>query len=175
MNTDGFPTTLVGAVRFFKDEAVCRDFLAAMRWPDGVRCVACDSDRISFLKSRSLWRCKDCRKQFSVRVGTLFEDSHIPLAKWMPAFWLLTAGKKSRSSHQLARDLGVQQKTAWFMAHRIRLAIDTEDYSRPLAGEVEADETYMGGTDKNKHLHLRGPGNTIKRAPWGPHIGKVAV
>ena len=170
-----FPTTLIEAVRFFSDEAVCRDFVAAMRWPEGVRCVACGSDRLGFLKSRALYRCKDCRKMFSVRMGTIFEDSHIPLSKWLPAFWLLTAGKKSRSSHQLAKDLGVTQKTAWFMAHRIRLAMETEDFGRPLAGEVEADETYMGGKDANKHADLKGKGGTLKRAPWGPHLGKVAV
>lgn len=175
MNTDQFPTTLIEAVRYFRDEEVCKDFVTAMRWPEGVRCVACGSDRLGYVKTRSLWRCKDCRKMFSVRVGTIFEDSHIPLSKWLPAFWLLSAGKKSRSSHQLAKDLGVTQKTAWFMAHRIRLAMETEDYGRPFSGEVEADEAYMGGHNANKHRDLRGDGRTLKRARWGPHLGKVDV
>src|SRR5207302_10535277 len=127
MNTaKPFPKTLVAAVRYFDDEAVCVEFLARLRWPDGVRCIECDSDRVGFISTRSLWRCKDCRKQFSVKQGTIFEDSSIPLSTWLPAMWLYAAGKKGRSSHQLARDLGVTQKTAWFMGHRIRLAMETE-------------------------------------------------
>lgn len=163
-----FPTTLIKAVTYFSDEATCRDFLAGMRWPGGVRCIFCDSDRCGYIATRSLWRCKACRKEFTVKKGTIFEDSPIPLSKWLPAMWLLTAGKKSRSSHQLAKDLGVTQRTAWFMAHRIRLAMETDSFNAPLSGEVEADETMMGGSDKNKHAHLR-------RGPWGPMLGKTAV
>ena len=150
-----FPTTLLGAVRYFEGEAVCRDFLAGMRWPDGVTCIACGSGDPSFIRTRSLWRCKACRKEFSVKKGTIFEDSPIPLSKWLPAIWLYSAGKKSRSSHQLARDLGVTQKTAWFMSHRIRLAMETDTFNEPRTGEVEVDETMMGGKDKKKHAHLR--------------------
>jgi transposase-like protein len=168
MSEASFPTTLLEAVRYFGDETVCRDFLAGLRWPNGVRCIACDSDRVGFLQTRSLWRCKDCRKEFSVKKGTIFEDSPIPLSKWLPAIWLYSAGKKGRSSHQLARDLGVTQKTAWFISHRIRLAMEVEGFGRPLSGEVEADETIVGGRDQNKHAHLR-------RGPWGPQVGKVAV
>ena len=97
MSEPQFPRTLVEAVRYFADEAVCRDFLAGLRWPDGVRCVFCDSDRLGFIATRSLWRCKDCRKQFSVKKGTIFEDSPVPLSKWLPALWLYSAGKKGRS------------------------------------------------------------------------------
>ncbi|MHB8718109.1 MAG: IS1595 family transposase [Candidatus Dormibacteria bacterium] len=168
MSEARFPTTLLEAVRYFSDETVCRDFLAGLRWPNGVRCIACDSGRVGFLKTRSLWRCRDCRKEFSVKKGTIFEDSPITLSKWLPAIWLYSAGKKGRSSHQLARDLGVTQKTAWFISHRIRLAMEVEGFDRPLSGEVEADETIIGGRDKNKHAHLR-------RGPWGPQVGKVAV
>jgi transposase-like protein len=168
MSEASFPTTLLEAVRYFGDEDVCRDFLAGLRWPNGVQCIRCDSEQVGFLATRSLWRCKDCRKEFSVKRGTIFEDSPIPLSKWLPAIWLYSAGKKGRSSHQLARDLGVTQKTAWFMSHRIRLAMDTESFDAPLSGEVEVDETIMGGHDKNKHAHLR-------RGPWGPQVGKVAV
>jgi transposase-like protein len=168
MSEASFPTTLLEAVRFFGDEAVCRDFLAGLRWPNGVRCIRCDSERVGFLATRSLWRCKECRKEFSVKKGTIFEDSPIALSKWLPAIWLYSAGKKGRSSHQLARDLGVTQKTAWFISHRIRLAMDTDSFDAPLSGEVEVDETIMGGHDKNKHAHLR-------RGPWGPQVGKVAV
>jgi len=168
VSTESFPTTLVEAVRYFADENVCADFLAGLRWPNGVRCVFCDSDRIGHIATRSLWRCKACRKSFSVKKGTIFEDSPIPLSKWLPAMWLYSAGKKGRSSHQLARDLGVTQKTAWFIGHRIRLAMETEDFGRPLSGEVEADETLMGGKERFKHRDRKRP------LPWGP-LGKVAV
>jgi transposase-like protein len=161
------PTTLVEAVRYFSDEAVCREFLAAQRWPRGVKCLECRSDRVGFLPSRSIWYCKACGLRFSVKKGTIFEDSPVPLSKWLPAIWLYSAGKKSRSSHQLARDLGVTQKTAWFMSHRIRVALHIPD-DTPLSGEVEADETFIGGKDKNKHIERR-------RGPWGPQVGKVAV
>jgi len=176
-----FPTTLIEAVKYFNDEAVCRDFLASLRWPVGVRCVFCDHDKVGRVERKNdrrgqpypngprvVWRCRSCKHEFSVTKGTIFEDSPIPLCKWLPAIWLLTAGKKSRSSHQLAKDLGVTQRTAWFMAHRIRLAMETDSFNAPLSGEVEADETIMGGHDRNKHAHLR-------RGPWGPQVGKVAV
>ena len=169
MSEAKFPTTLLEAVRYFGDEAVCRDFLAGLRWPNGVRCIGCDSERVGFIATRSLWRCKDCRKEFSVKKGTIFEDSPIPLSKWLPAIWLYSAGKKGRSSHQLARDLGVTQKTAWFISHRIRLAMDTDSFDAPLSGEVEADETFIGGRDQNKHAHLRRPMGR------GPMLGKAAV
>src|SRR5438132_680306 len=175
-----FPTTLIEAVKYFDDEAVCRDFLASLRWPDGVLCAFCQSDKVGRIERKTdrrgnplpngprvLWRCKECRKEFSVTKGTIFEDSPIPLSKWMPAIWLLTAGKKSRSSHQLAKDLGVTQRTAWFMAHRIRLAMATDSYDGPLSGEVEADETYIGGKDRNKHREYRGMGAAFTRGPWG--------
>ncbi|MGD1052611.1 MAG: IS1595 family transposase [Candidatus Dormibacteria bacterium] len=167
MTTETFPTTLLAAARYFEDEGVCRDFLAALRWPNGVTCIACRSENVGFIRTRSLWRCRACRKEFSVKKGTIFEDSAIPLSKWLPAIWLYSAGKKGRSSHQLARDLGVTQKTAWFMGHRIRLALETDPVA-PLSGEVEADETFMGGKEKFKHADKRRP------QPWGP-LGKVAV
>src|SRR5438105_6288783 len=170
-----FPKTLIGAVRFFGDEAVCVEFLARLRWPDGVRCIYCDSDRVGYIKTRFLWRCKECRKEFSVKKGTIFEDSPIPLSKWFPAMWLYSAGKKGRSSHQLARDLGVTQKTAWFMSHRIRLAMESDPFAPPLSGEIEVDETYVGGKDRNRHKHLRGMQANMQRAPWGIQLGKVAV
>jgi len=136
-----FPTTPLAAVRYSEDEAVGRDFLAGLRWPVAVACVFCGSEKVGHIATRSLWRCKGCRKQFSVRKGTIFEDSPIPLSKWLPAICLYSAGKKGRSSHQLARDLGVTQKTAWFMSHRIRLAMETDTFNSPLSGEVEVDET----------------------------------
>jgi transposase-like protein len=168
MSEASFPTTLIEAVRYFDSETVCRDILAGLRWPNGVVCPVCQSDRVGFLATRSLWRCKACRKQFSIKKGTIFEDSPISLSKWLPAIWLYSAGKKGRSSHQLAKDLGVTQKTAWFMSHRIRLAMEAKSFDDPLSGEVEVDETIIGGKDRFKHAHLR-------RGPWGPQVGKVAV
>jgi len=133
-----------------------------------VVCIACGSDKVGFLRTRSLWRCRVCRKEFSVKKGTIFEDSPIPLSKWLPAMWLYCAGKKGRSSHQLAKDLGVTQKTAWFIGHRIRLAMETESFGDPLEGEIEADETFVGGKEKFKHANRR------QHRGRGP-IGKVAV
>jgi transposase-like protein len=169
MSSERFPTTLLAAVRYFEDETVCRDFLAGLRWPVAVSCVFCGSEKVGHIATRSLWRCKDCRKQFSVKKGTIFEDSPISLSKWLPAIWLYSAGKKGRSSHQLARDLGITQKSAWFMSHRIRLAMETQSFDSPLSGEVEVDETIMGGHDQNKHAHLR------RYMGRGSLPGKVAV
>jgi transposase-like protein len=170
MSEAQFPTTLLQAVRYFSDEDVCRDFLAGLRWPNGVQCIRCDSDRVGFLATRSLWRCKECRKEFSVKKGTIFEDSPIPLSKWLPAIWLYSAGKKGRSSHQLARDLGVTQKTAWFISHRIRLAMDTDSFNTPLSGDVEADETFIGGKARNMHQSVR-----ARKITGTGGAGKVAV
>jgi len=126
MATKEFPNTLLAAITYFSDEDVCRDFLAGLRWPNGVECPYCGSDRVGYLQTRGVWKCKDkdCRRQFSVKKGTIFEDSPIPLSKWLLAIWLYSAGRKGRSSHQLAKDLGVTQKSAWFMSHRIRLALE---------------------------------------------------
>ncbi len=164
-----FPNTLVDAIRHFSDEDVCRDFLASLRWPDGVRCLRCDSDRLGFIATRSLWRCKECKYEFGVKKGTIFEDSPIKLSKWLPALWIYSASKKGRSSHQLAKDLGVTQKTAWFMSHRIRLAMQAESFDA-LSGEVEADETFVGGKAKFQHESKRkhiGTGGVGKAAVLG--------
>ncbi len=163
-----FPTSLVEAIRYFSDENVCRDFVARLRWPNGVTCIYCQSRQIGFISTRSLWRCKSCKQRFSVKKGTIFEDSPIPLSKWLPAIWMYSANKKGLSSHQLARNLGITQKSAWFMSHRIRLALRTESFNRPLSGEVEADETFMGGKEKFKHEAKR------KHPGQGP-VGKQAV
>lgn len=164
------PKTLIEAIRYFSDQDVCRDFVANLRWPDGVTCPrnGCGSANVHFISTRKIWRCNGCKKQFSVKVGTIFEDSPIGLDKWLPAIWLLTADKKGVSSYQLERALGVTQKTAWFMLHRIRLAMSTESFNAPLSGEVEADETYVGGKEKNKHASRK------LRLGTGP-VGKAAV
>jgi transposase-like protein len=130
--------------------------------------MRCDGKELGFVSSRSLWRCKACKYEFGVKKGTIFEDSPIALSKWLPALWMYSAFKKGVSSHQLARNLGVTQKTAWFMSHRIRLAMEIGHFDAPLSGEVEADETYVGGKAKFQHE------NKKKHIGTGG-MGKVAV
>lgn len=128
--------------------------MIAMRWEDGkVRCPQCGSDHVTKLSGTQLWKCyaKHPRAKFSLKVGTIFEDSPIPMSKWLPAAWLLINCKNGISSWELHRDLGVTQKTAWFMLHRIRLAMQTPTFGK-LSGEIEADETFVGGKVANMHL-----------------------
>jgi transposase-like protein len=156
------PTSLVTAIRYFSNPDVALDFLAGLRWPDGVACPICGSKENSFLKTRRIWKCKGCRKQFSVKLGTIFEDSPIGLDKWLPAIWLLVNAKNGISSYELARGLGVTQKTAWFMLHRIRLAMQTKTFNK-FKGDVEVDESFIGGLARFMH---KGPRKTAnQRAP----------
>jgi transposase-like protein len=151
----------------FKTEVAARKHLEKVRWADGVNCPHCGVvDRASRIKGKSarpgLWFCNACRKQFSVTVGTLFERSKVPLHKWLLAVHLLTSSKKGMSAHQLHRMLGVTYKTAWFMSHRIREAMRPADDAGPLGGSgktVEADETVIGGKERNKHKSKRNPKN----------------
>jgi transposase-like protein len=142
--------TLREAILYFRDRDIARQFVADLRWPNGVTCPHCDADNPMFLASRKIWKCRDCRKQFSVKVGTIFEDSPLGLEKWLPALWMLANCKNGISSYELARDLGVTQKTAWFMLSRIRLAMQTRSFKK-LKGTVEADETFIGGKRANMH------------------------
>ena len=158
------PKTLLEAVEYFADPDNALHYLAAKRWPDGVVCPHCDEANPMFLKTRRIWKCRKCRKQFSVKVGTTFEDSAIPLGKWLAAVWLISNCKNGVSSYEIARDIGVTQKTAWFMLHRIRLALQDARKGGKLSGEVEADETFIGGKARNMHakkrrekIHGRGP------------------
>ncbi len=148
------PTTLREAILYFADETRCVDFVAGLRWPDGVRCPRCASETVTRMASRPLWQCKGCRKQFSVKGGTIMEDSPIPLAKWLPAIWLIASAKNGISSYELARSVGVTQKSAWFMLHRIRLAMHNGGIDK-FSGEVEADETYIGGKARFMHKGRR--------------------
>jgi transposase-like protein len=125
------------------DEA-CRDYLEHLRWPHGVRCLKCSSESISRIKTRKQFDCNTCRHRFSVTTGTTFHDSHLPLPKWFAAVYLLCEAKKGMSALQLKRTLGVAQKTAWYLCHRIRAAM-IDPNAEPLTGIVEADETYIGG------------------------------
>ena len=160
---DNAPKTLLEAVEYFADPDNALNYLAAKRWTAGVACPHCDAKEPMFLKTRRVWKCRKCRKQFSVKAGTVFEDSAIPLGKWLAAVWLISNCKNGVSSYEIARDLGLTQKTAWFMLHRIRLALQGESEGK-LSGEVEADETFIGGKARNMHrskrqerIHGRGP------------------
>lgn len=155
-DNNGAPATLLEAITYFADEDVALHFLANVRWPDGEQvCPKCGSiGEHYFLKNQRRWKCRDCRKQFSIKVGTIFEDSPLPLSKWLPAVWLLVNCKNGISSYELSRDLGVTQKTAWFMLHRIREAMRVGTLEK-MDGEVEVDETYLGGRAKNMHKAKR--------------------
>ncbi len=168
------PRTLLDAVRYFKDPDVCLQFMSALRWPDGVvKCPICGSDKVHFLANQRRWKCsgKHERRQFSIKVGTIFEDSPIGLEKWLPATWLLTNCKNGISSYELAKDLGVTQKTAWFMLQRIRLAMQKGTFWTKLQGEIEADESYIGGLarfmHKDKKAKITGTGGSGKAIVMG--------
>lgn len=175
MVTETAPRTLQEAILFFADYAHCHDAMMQVRWPDGVvRCPRCGSTQVTYLANARVWKCYERHPlaKFSLKVGTIFEDSPLPLQKWLPALWLLTNCKNGISSYELARALGVTQKTGWFMLHRLRLALQDGETGGKLGGEVEVDETYVGGKARNMHASKRARLN-VKR---GRSIaGKVAV
>jgi|SRR5208282_161086 len=141
----------------FPDEATCIDHFRALRWPDGMSCPHCGSmERVYDLK-KGVHKCGDCRKKFTVRHDSIFGDSKLPLRTWFKAIFLMTSHKKGISSCQLARDLGVTQKTGWFILNRIREASRTEEFNRPLEGTFEADEMFVGGKERFKHMAKRNP------------------
>jgi transposase-like protein len=155
------PTTLQEAIQFFADYENCRQFMIAVRWPDGkVRCPYCDSEKVTHLEKARLYRCygDHPKQKFSLKIGTVFEDSPIPLEKWLPAVWLLVNCRNGVSSWELHRTLGVTQKSAWFMLHRIRLAMQSNSFKKFGGGEnseVEVDETFVGGKAANMHASKR--------------------
>lgn len=135
----------------FSDEEQCRAYLEYLRWPDGVKCLLCDSTKLSRIYTRpGMYACNACGYQFSVKVNTIFHDSHLPLTKWFLAVYLMSEAKKGVSALQLKRTLGVAYKTAWYLCHRIRAAVADAD-TTPLCGTVECDETFIGGKAKNMH------------------------
>jgi transposase-like protein len=149
----GTPKTLQEAIIYFADVKVATEFLAKFRWASGkATCPKCGSQESSFLTTRLIWKCKGCKKQFSAKTGTIMEDSPIGLDKWLPAIWMLCGCKNGISSYEIGRDLRVSQKTAWFMLHRIRLAMQSGSIEKKLSGTVEADETFVGGKLINMHL-----------------------
>ena len=155
INTEDLPATLQEAITYFADSDRSFEFMRAIRWPDGVaRCPHCESTNAGFLTTRRIWKCRDCRKQFSAKAGTVFEDSPLKLETWLPAVWCITNAKNGISSCELARALGVTQKTAWFMLQRIRLAMQNGSFVR-ARGQVEVDETFIGGKARNMHVGKR--------------------
>jgi transposase-like protein len=145
---------LLAIIERFGDEEKCRTYLEHLRWPEGVKCLRCQSDKISRIYTRGLFTCDACGYQFSVKVGTIFHDSHLPLTKWFLAIYLMSEARKGVSANQLKRTLGVAYKTAWYLCHRIRKAVADADTSL-LSGIIEVDETYIGGKAKNMHKDVR--------------------
>lgn len=173
MSTD-FPETLVDAIRYFADPQVAFDFMVQLRWSDGVvKCPRCQSEKHTFISTRKTWECRCCteKKQFSVKTGTIFEESPLSLDKWLATIWMIANAKNGISSYEVHRAIGVTQKTAWFMLQRIRLAMQTGTFER-LKGDVEVDETFIGGRARNMHNDRnqrrgRGTGGTGKAVVMG--------
>ena len=167
------PTTLQEAIIYFADPVNCREYLVARRWPDGVTCPRCGSQNVLFLEKYNRWHCrqKHAAPQFTLKTGTIFEDSPVGLDKWLTAMWQIVNCKNGISSYEVHRAIGVTQKTAWFMDHRIRLALGMDSDDK-LSGHVEADETFIGGKARNMHVSKRrrritGTGGKDKTAVLG--------
>ena len=157
MDTENkLPETQIQAIRYFSDSDNCHNFMVKKLWPNGVCCPKCGSDKVGKFSTskRRLANCKACKKQFTVKVGTIFEDSPLGLDKWLPAVWLIVNAKNGVSSCELSRSLGVTQKTAWHMSHRIRTALSSGTF-RKLEGTVEVDESYIGGRARFMHKGRR--------------------
>lgn len=168
------PKTLQQVIRYYSDPETCIQIVAASRWPNGVTCPACEGKDHYYLKTRRIWKCKECGRQFSVKLGTIFEDSPIPLDKWLTAMWLLASCKNGISSYEVGKAIGVMQRSAWFMMHRIRTAVQESSLVK-LGGSgnpVEVDETFIGGKARNMHLDVKkrrvtGTGGHDKTAVMG--------
>jgi transposase-like protein len=178
------PQTLQQAIQFFSDYDNCRKFMIAVRWAGGkVRCPYCDSEKVTYLEKARLYRCYENhpKQKFSLKIGTVYEDSPIPLEKWLPATWLLANCRNGISSYEIHRALGVTQKSAWFMLHRIRLAMQSGTFQK-LGGpgsEVESDETFVGGKAKNMHASRRAmfkaARESAEMAPHANYVNKATV
>jgi transposase-like protein len=152
-----FPQTLFEAVKYFAEGDRAFEYMKCLRWPDGkVACPRCGSAKVSFISTRKLWTCSECKtkKQFTIKVGTVLEDSAIPFEKWICGFWLIANAKNGISSYEIGRSLGVTQRTGWFMLQRIRLAMQNGSIVK-LGGTVEVDETFIGGKARNMHKGKR--------------------
>jgi transposase-like protein len=157
MSMNALPKTLIEAVTFFANQDNCREYLVARRWPNGVTCPTCGSTAVYFDRSRNGWECKTRHPQrkFTLKTGTIFEDSPLGFDKWLPVVWMIANCKNGVSSWEIHRAIGVTQKTAWFMLQRIRLAMQDGDTGGKLGGEIEVDETFIGGKARNMSKHRR--------------------
>lgn len=169
MSESNFPKTLQQAIVYFSDPDVALGCMVAIRWPDGITCPRCDSAKHSFVKTRRIWICAGCKKHFSVKLGTIMEDSPIGLDKWLSAIWLIVNAKNGISSYEVHRALGITQKSAWFLLHRIRKAMQTGTFNK-LIGPVEIDETFIGGLARNMHR-----ADKARKIHGTGGAGKVAV
>jgi len=151
------PKTLQEAIRHYSDEQVCIDTVARLRWPNGPECPACGHKEHYYLATQKRWKCKECYKQFTIKLGTIFEDSPIKLDKWLTALWMLVNCKNGVSSYEIAKAIGITQKSAWFVLHRLRFALQTGSITK-LGGNgapVEVDETFIGGKARFMHKAKR--------------------
>jgi transposase-like protein len=170
---NGFPQTLQQAIVYFANPDNALNFMIVLRWPSGITCPRCQSDQYTFISTRRTWQCKACKKMFTVKLGTIMEDSPIGLDKWLSAIWMIVGAKNGISSYEIHRGLGITQKSAWFLMHRIRLAMQTGTFEK-LGGSgetVEADETFIGGAARFMHKHKRAE----KIGTMTGFVGKVAV
>lgn len=151
---EDFPRTLQQAVVFFANPDNALQFMIEIRWPNGITCPRCGSDAHTFISTRRTWQCKSCKKMFTVKLGTVVEDSPIGLDKWLSAMWMISNAKNGVSSYEIHRGIGITQKSAWFLLHRIRLAMQSGTFEK-MSGEVEGDETFIGGKAKNMHKERR--------------------
>jgi transposase-like protein len=150
------PKSLQEAVKYFSEEQVCIDAVAAMRWPNGVECVACGHKEHWYLKAQKRWKCKECHKQFTVKLDTIFEDSPLGLDKWLIALWMLVNCRNGISSYEVARNLKISQKSAWFMLHRLRLALQSKSLEK-IGGEEVAVWKWMKPTSAGKSKTCTSP------------------
>src|SRR5207244_9809991 len=171
------PKTLQEAILYFADPVSCREYLVARRWPSGVTCPRCGSQNVLFLEKYNRWHCREKHDapQFTLKTGTIMEDSPIGLDKWMTAMWQIVNCKNGISSYEIHRALGITQKTAWFLDHRIRLALTSGSFEK-LTGEVEADETFIGGkrgtcTLANDNAASQARAGRIKPQSWASWNG----
>jgi transposase-like protein len=166
------PNTLQEAVVYFASADNCREYMVARRWPNGVVCPTCGSANVRFQPAHNRWQCSahHARRQFTLKTGTIMEDSPIGLDKWLTAMWLVASNRNGISSWELHRALGITQKTAWFLLHRVRLAMQDELTGGSLSGEVEVDETFIGGKARNMHKDRKRRANV-----QSANKGKVVV
>lgn len=183
MQPENAPASLLECITYFADEDRAHDFFVTMRWENGIRCVHCQSENIGSLSRsvtksgtvRRVWNCKNCHKQFTAKMGTIFAESPLPLSKWLPALWLITNAKNGISSCELARALKITQKSAWFMGHRIRAAIQRGGgIINDATGVFEVDESFIGGAARNMH-YAKKQAVTGGKAKMGAKQGKSIV